>query len=120
MLLLFVGRAAAADGGYADELIERARQLRLAERAEWRKLVHYVPNLASPGMHSQVDSRSFFNAPSGKVDPRAELEATLRGLFAEAPEGDDHPQCRFVARHAWLDAELGFDARRVPRRECRR
>jgi hypothetical protein len=101
-------------------LIERARQLRLAERAEWRKLVHYVPNLASPGMHSQVDSRSFFNAPSGKEDPRAELEATLRGFFAQAPEGDDHPQCRFVARHAWLDAELGFDARRIARRECRR
>jgi len=81
--------------------------------------VHYVPNLASPGMHSQVDSPSFFNSPSGKADPRAELEATLRSFFAEA-EGDDHPQCRFVARRAWLDAELGFDAQRIARRECRR
>lgn len=116
--LLLPLRAGAGD--YAGELIERARQLRLAERAEWRKLVHYVPNLASPDMHSQVDSPSFFNSPSGKMDPRAELEATLRSFFAEAPEGDDHPQCRFVARRAWLDAELGFDAQRVPRRECRR
>jgi len=82
--------------------------------------VHYVPNLASPGMHSQVDSPSFFNSPSGKRDPRAELEATLRSFFAEAAEGDDHPQCRFAARRAWLDAELGFDVQRIPRRECRR
>ena len=82
--------------------------------------MHYVPNLASPGMHSQVDSPSFFNSPSGKRDPRAELEATLRSFFAEAAEGDDHPQCRFAARRAWLDAELGFDVQRIPRRECRR
>src|SRR4051794_11114104 len=116
--LLFAPSAFAGD--YADELIERARQLRLAERAEWRKLVHYVPNLALPGLHSQVDSRSFFNSPVGKQDPQAELEATLRSFFAQAPDGDDHPQCRFVARRAWLDAELAFDARQVPRRECRR
>ena len=82
--------------------------------------MHYVPNLAAPGMHSQVDSPSFFNSPSGKRDPRAELEATLRSFFAEAAEGDDHPQCRFAARRAWLDAELGFDAQRIARRECRR
>ena len=106
--------------GYADELIERARQLRLAERAEWRKLVHYVPNLVSPGVHSQIDSPAFFNAPGGKQDPRTELEATLRGFFAPPAAGDDHPQCRFPARHAWLDAELGFDEQRLPRRECRR
>ena len=106
---------------YADELTERARQLRLAERAEWRKLVHYVPNLASPGAHSQIDSPAFFNAPGGKQDPRAELEATLRSFFAPpAADDDHHPQCRFAARRAWLDAELGFDERRLPRRECRR
>ncbi|HWV92390.1 MAG TPA: hypothetical protein VNZ59_20120, partial [Burkholderiales bacterium] len=80
--------------GYADELLERARQLRLAERAEWRKLVHYVPNLVAPGVHSQIDSPAFFNAPGGKQDPRTELEATLRSFFAPAAAGDDHPQCR--------------------------
>jgi len=106
---------------YADELVERAKQQRLAERAEWRKLVHYVRNPVSPGMHSQVDSPSFFIAPGGKQDPRAELEATLRSFFAQASApDDDHPQCRFAARRAWLDAELGFDERRLERRDCRR
>ena len=114
--------ARAADEGYAGELISRARSLKLAERAEWRKLLHYVPNLIAPGLHGQVDSREFYNAPDGKNDPRAELEATLRSLFSQAPESDEqqHPQCRFPARHAWLDAELGFDRGRMPRPECRR
>src|SRR5262245_7977413 len=62
------GTPAAADDGYAAELIERARRLALAERPEWRKLLHYVPDLISPGMHSQVDSPAFFVAPQGKVD----------------------------------------------------
>ena len=120
LLAALLSPLSALAGDYADELVERARQLRLADRAEWRKLVHYVRNPVSPGMHSQVDSRSFFNAPGGKQDPQAELEATLRSFFAQAPESDDHPQCRFAARRAWLDAELGFDARRLERRECRR
>ena len=78
--------------GYADELIERARQLRLAERAEWRKLVHYVPNLVSPGVHSQIDSPAFFNAPGGKQDPLTELEETISGFLEPTSAGDDHTQ----------------------------
>ena len=118
---MFIGRTAAADG-YADELVERARSLGLAARPEWRKLLHYVPNLIAPGAHGQVDSRTFYNAPDGKNDPGAELDATLRSFFSQAPESDEqqHPQCRFPARHAWLDAQLGFDRGRMPRPECRR
>ena len=96
--------------------------MRLAERPEWRKLLHYVPNLASPGLHSLVDSRAFFNATDGKSDPRAELEATLRSFFSDAPDSDEqqHPQCRFPARYGWLAEALGFDRGRLPQPECRR
>ena len=81
-----------------------------------------MPNVIAPGVHGLVDSRDFYNAPDGKVDPRAELEGTLRAFFSEAAETDEaqHPQCRFPARYAWLAAELGFDERRLPRPQCRR
>jgi hypothetical protein len=124
LLLLLAGALVrpCAGADYADALVERARALRLAERAEWRKLGHYVPNLIAPGLHSLVDSPDFFNAPGGKHDPAAELDATLRAFFSPAPDGDErqHPQCRFPARHAWLEAELGFERARMPRPECRR
>ena len=73
-------------------------------------------------MHSLVDSREFFNAPDGKNDPRAELEATLRSFFSEAADSPEqqHPQCRFPARYGWLAAELALDPARLPRPECRR
>jgi hypothetical protein len=81
-----------------------------------------VPNLIAPGLHSLVDSREFFNAPDGKNDPRAELEATLRSFFSDAPDSAEqqHPQCRFPARFGWLAAELALDPARLPRPECRR
>jgi len=113
---------AAANGDYLAELVRKSRQLQLAERPEWHKLVHYVPNLVVPGVHSLVDSPGFFIAPNGKDDPRAELEATLEAFFSDVEETDkkQNPQCAFIARYAWLDAQLGFDPSRLPRQECKR
>ena len=114
--------ARAGDNPYLDELIARSRELRLAERPEWLKLGHYVPNVAAQGVHSLVDSPGFFTAANGKGDPRAELEATLARFFAPLPQGGDdgHAQCVFIARYGWLDDELHFDRSRMPRAECRR
>jgi len=81
-----------------------------------------VPNLVAPGFHSLVDSPQFFNAPEGKRDPQAELEATLRAFASEVEETPQrqNPQCGFIARRAWLDEALRFDRRRLPWRACRR
>lgn len=123
LALLFLAPAvAAADPAYLAELVARSRELRLAERPEWLKLGHYVPNLIAPGVHSLVDSPGFFNAGDGKVNPQSELEATLASFFTtleETPERQS-PQCAFIARRAWLDEELRFDRQRLPLEQCRR
>lgn len=121
--LALVAPLATAAPDYLAELAERARALRLSERPEWHKLLHYVPNIGARGVHSLVDSPEFFHAPGGKTDPQAELEATLASFFyGEIPEtsGRQSPQCAFVARRAWLDEQLGFDQKRLPRQECKR
>lgn len=110
------------DETYLAELIAKARQLRLADRPEWRKLVHYVPNLISPGVHGMVDSPQFYNAPDGKDNPQSELEATLASFYSDIEESDtqQNPQCLFIARYAWLDEKLGFDPLQLPRQSCKR
>ncbi|HUQ76222.1 MAG TPA: DUF4105 domain-containing protein [Burkholderiales bacterium] len=120
--LLAPAAVLAADPAYLAELVARSREQRLAERPEWHKLVHYVPNVIAPGVHSLVDSPGFFNAPDGKTDPRAELEATLAQFFVPVEETAERQeaQCTFVARREWLDEKLGFDAGRLPRAACRR
>ncbi|MGQ0547736.1 MAG: Lnb N-terminal periplasmic domain-containing protein [Betaproteobacteria bacterium] len=123
-LALAASLAAAAplDDAYLAELTARARALGLAQRPEWQKLLHYVPNIGAPGVHGLVDSPGFFNAPQGKTDPQAELEATLASFYVEMEETPQRqsPQCAFPARYAWLDGELGFDPQRLPRLACKR
>jgi hypothetical protein len=112
----------AREDTYLAELIAKARQLRLAERPEWQKLVHYVPNLISPGVHGLVDSPQFYNAPDGKNNPPSELEATLASFYSDVEESNEqqNPQCLFIARYDWLNQQLKFDPQRLPQRVCKR
>lgn len=112
----------AADSEYLAELVAKSRQLRLAEKPEWQKLVHYVHNVLSPGVHGLVDSHRFYNALDGKDNPQAELEATLASFYSSVEESNEqqNPQCLFVARYAWLNEQLAFDAQRLPRQTCKR
>lgn len=111
----------AADQAYLQELVQRAHEHRLADRPEWHALLHYEPRLLLPGVNSLVDAPNFFNAPSGKTDPHAELEATLARFFSVANGKEDrHPQCAFVARYAWLKQALSFDGKKLPEQRCPR
>jgi hypothetical protein len=120
-LLLVVALSARADA-YLDALIAQARDLRLAESPEWRALLHYQPRLGVLPSRALPDSPNFFLSPRGKTDAAAELEATVAAFFSDERETDttQNPQCRFRARFAWLDARLGFDGDRLPRRTCPR
>jgi len=103
-----------------ERLVRVAHEKRLAERSMWWRLLHYRSGVF--GVASEVDAGHFFNSPDGKTEPEAELDATLRGFFSPGPSDDriQHPFCRFPARLAWLNAELRFDFRVLPRQPCAR
>ena len=107
---------------YVDALLEAAADQELHQDPYWHTLLHYKDGLF--GFRSLVDDPVFFVAPSGKHDPRAELEATLRSFFWPAPaEGDTttvHPVCRFPARFEWLQQTLQIDETRLPVPRCER
>jgi hypothetical protein len=112
--------ATAGDEAYLIQLQKSAQDKRLWEHRQWHVLLHYRPRLRGGGVESQVDNPSFFLSPSGRFDPRAELEATLSSFFAPSAkeEGTEHPQCQYLARYRWLKQELGFDARYLPEYAC--
>ncbi len=94
----------------------------MSEHRQWQVLMHYRQRLLAKGFKSQVDEPSFFLSPSGKFDPRAELDATIASFFSPEAneEGVEHPQCKFIARYQWLKRELGFDTTRLPEYTCPR
>jgi hypothetical protein len=105
-----------------EALVARAKRDKLAQTTRWRRLGHYRRGLFG-GWQSEADGKPFFLAREGKTDPEAELEVTLRALFAEGPDDDaqglQHPYCRFPARRRFLEKSLGLEGK-LPYRPCLR
>lgn len=112
----------AQNNQYLQALSQQASEMHLAERIEWLNLLHYKPYPFLPGSRSLADDPSFFNAPDGKTNAAAELEATLSSFFSSAEESDklQNPQCRFIARYHWLKQQLNFDSAKLPPQVCKR
>ena len=106
---------------YLAELVNSARQSKLANEREWHLLLHYRQSFFG-GSTSEQDDEGFFLSPGGKTDPQAELDATLAQLFSEEPVGrfKQPAQCAFIARYHWLKQKLAFDEVRLPPIRCDR
>ena len=74
------------------------------------------------GYTSEVDDPGFFQSPEGKIDPQAELHATLAQFFSAEVVGRSKQaaQCAFIARFQWLRVHLQFDETRLPFHKCER
>lgn len=70
----------------------------------WKRLLHYEYDpFSATGLKSAIHSRDFFLSDSGRIDPEAELKATLAEMLEPATaEHDMHAKCRFPARLMWL------------------
>src|SRR5579864_1710901 len=79
-LLLLDAPKTSADASYLDSLLQQAHAKRLADRREWRLLLHDHIDLLGI-YHSDIDDRKFFLAKHGRHDPSAELDATLQAFF---------------------------------------
>lgn len=114
--------AQAQENTYWRQLVQKSREMKLAERQEWLNLLHFKPYPLWPGSRSLADDPAFFNAPDGKTNAAAELEATLKAFFSTIGETDklQNPQCRFIARYHWLDQQLHFDPAQMKVQECKR
>ena len=117
-------RAHAADdrAAYVQTLVQRARDTKLAEDVQWLRLGHWYRG-ASGDMRAEPDAPDWFQAPNGKTDPAAEMEATLRAFFY-APEPTDpkaqHPVCRYPARLAYFVKKLALDPTKLGKHDCKK
>jgi len=97
-----------------EEVTEGARRLRLDADPEWLRLIHYKTGFFGTS-RSEVTPGEFFLAPTGTMDPEAELVATLAAFLAPVVSGleDEHALCRFPARRAWLESRLDLTRRGI-------
>ncbi|UCB53770.1 MAG: DUF4105 domain-containing protein [Thiotrichales bacterium] len=109
----------AVAGNLVDDLVSDARLKSSWKKAEWLNLLHYSESGDNAGHYSNdIRDPDFFLAEDGNVNPETELIATLRAIHATDANGDDHAQCRYVARLHWLIQELSIDATSLPVVSC--
>lgn len=110
---------ASSTNPYLQDLLNKALERKLENHRYWHLLLHYKPNL-SGGWTSEVDDANFFLAQDGKINPQAELQATIKSFFSEMVRGKSQQtsQCAFIARFHWLNKELKFDVNQLPRFTC--
>ena len=100
-------------------LKQYAQDKQLWTDVEWLNLVHYQKDAwATSGYRSQADDRRFFSAANGKVSPRDELLATINALYRMDNSGDEHAQCRFVARYHWIRKNIAHLTSELPEVDC--
>ncbi|MDA3872339.1 MAG: DUF4105 domain-containing protein, partial [Kiritimatiellae bacterium] len=99
-------------------LWSEVEELRLWEDPEWWTLGHYHRTMWGR-VESRIDDPRFFIHPRGKVNRKAELEATLRA-FLESESGDPERRlaCRFPARRQWLLEKLDLPDSVFPDGDC--
>lgn len=89
----------------------------VASSPYWRLLLHYK-NTVLIGDRSEAAGPDFFFSPQGRVDPLAELNATLKA-FAEPSTKEvgffkQHPQCAFPERYRFLKQTLNLKISEIP------
>ena len=109
----------AADSKYIADLQTRMQDQRIWQNAEWLNLLHYSGDGGTTTNYkSEVNDKRFFLAADGDVNPESELLATVAAFYRTDVSGDEHAQCRFVARLDWLTQKLSIDASTLPAAQC--
>lgn len=90
----------------------------VAHSPAWKRLLHFRSDFRGVEK-SEIDHPSFFLGPDGNVNSLAELEASVKafGLPLDAKMGpyDQHPQCVYPARYAFLKNALDL---KMPSAAC--
>jgi hypothetical protein len=109
----------AADDGRIAELQSRARQQQIWRSDEWLNLLHYrVVGGTGENFESAVNDDRFFIAADGDTNPESELLATIAAFYRTDINGDEHAQCKHVARLHWLEQKLAIDTASLPVVRC--
>lgn len=119
VLTLILSTARASDNDYVADLLDQAREQQIWLSTEWINLVHYEGKGDLPGNYnSQVNDKRFFLAPDGDINPESELLATIKALYRTDITGNDHAQCKFIARFNWLKHKLSINPDTLPVIQC--
>lgn len=88
------------------DFVSKAKDLDLANKPYWSKLLHYENN------RSIINEDEFFLSVNGKTDLEDELTKTIEYFL-----NDSNSTCRYPARYKWINSYLNIDIKSSTCRE---
>ena len=88
------------------DFVSKAKNLDLANKPYWSKLLHYENN------RSIINEDEFFLSPNGETDLEEELTYTIKYFL-----NDNNSTCRYPARYKWINTKLNMNLKRSTCRE---
>jgi len=88
------------------DFVSKAKNLDLANKPYWSKLLHYENN------HSIINEDEFFLSKNAKSDLEDELNKTIEFFL-----NDSNSTCRYPARYKWINSHLSMNLERSTCRE---
>ena len=97
--------------------IKKAIKLKLYERPQWKKFMHY--SFGVFGNRSEVDDKSYFLHKDGKTNLKKELMATIEKTYLTYKYLEDkNIVCKFPARVKWLSKFITFPDLKLIFKRC--
>jgi len=69
---------------------------KLSKTAQWHRLLHFKNG------ESEIDDKRFFFAKDGKINPKAELKASIKKLISDKSDDENSTLCRYPSRSNWI------------------
>jgi len=69
---------------------------KLSQKKQWYRLLHFKDG------ESEIDDKRFFFAKNGKIDPKAELQATINQLISDKSDDENSTICHYPSRSHWI------------------
>jgi len=91
------------------DFVSKAKNLDLANKPYWSKLLHYENN------HSIINEDEFFLSKNGKSDLEDELNKTIEFFL-----NDSNSTCRYPARYKWINSYLSMNLKLSTCRELKK
>ncbi len=85
---------------FASFHISKDKLSKLSKNPQWHKLLHFKKG------RSEIDDKRFFFAKNGKIDPKAELKASIKQLISDKSDDENSTLCRYPSRSRWILKKL--------------
>ena len=86
---------------------------KLSQKEQWHRLLHFKNG------ESEIDDKRFFFAKNGKIDPKAELEYSIKRLISDKSDDSNSTICRYPSRSAWILEQIPTLKKQITIPQCK-